>query len=846
MKKASSRNFATKNGSIVTEKKTLDKTETQHLFENNFAYATNEGEVILKGTDLFEERTLTTVEPESVDAQIEAYESAFDNITSRIDSFFDEISSAREIDPEKTSQHFNTLIEEITSSDAIGDFEALVSGSKEKLSALLESKAGEETKEVEAEAAAEEKKPDEPTEKETGETAEIDSKEEVKAKPEEPESETAAKAEEDEPIDEEVPEKAAKTKSQDKEKPEADIEAETEITAKNGESVAEEKTEKKAESETLSEEKGTAESEKPEAETDTGEIKAEEAAADAKTEEEESKEDTPEDYYKHLAGKAETLLELSDWSYATLEFDNIDLKWSEGPETEGADLKPYRDKIDSLREQLEEKKKAHYEEQKRIREKNLEKKTELLNQLGQIIEDKKWTHTRDIARIKGKWEQIKPVPASEQEKLEAAFNAFIKEFEEHKVDRLVKQKQQEEDNLTGKLVILEKMEKFLNSVDESANWKDLENKFSDFARQFRKIGRIPIERNQETWDRFHKAQDTFHSMRFKYDAKYRKDIEKFLSKKKQLIDEAEALIDADDLAKASRKVNKLHRRWKKIGNLPQKDENDMWDRFKAATDAFNDRKTENIDQLREQEDKNYQKKLDIIEKANELKESEEWEQTHKEYQKLMDQWKAVGPVPKRKSGKIWKKFKGTMDEFYDRRRDHFKEVKEERKDNLKEKEDVLDQLKELKSHEDPIKAVELAKPLQEEFKKAGYVPIKHKNRMWKEYRETCDVIYERFRATKSAAQIVGKKNVDHYSADDITDIKKKQDQANKLRKEIGRLSSELIQMKESLSYFKPSSKGSSLLDEVKSKIDKAEEDINKKEEKLQNLEIEIDKIKRSS
>src|SRR5699024_6894851 len=90
-----------------------------------------------------------------------------------------------------------------------------------------------------------------------------------------------------------------------------------------------------------------------------------------------------------------------------------------------------------------------------------------------------------------------------------------------------------------------------------------------------------------------------------------------------------------------------------------------------------------------------------------------------------------------------------MDVFYDRRREHFKEVKEKRKDNLHEKQEILDQLAELSRHEDPIEAVNIAKGLQEEFKKAGYVPIKHKNKMWKQYREVCDVIYNRFRAAKS-------------------------------------------------------------------------------------------------
>src|SRR5690625_7700796 len=99
-----------------------------------------------------------------------------------------------------------------------------------------------------------------------------------------------------------------------------------------------------------------------------------------------------------------------------------------------------------------------------------------------------------------------------------------------------------------------------------------------------------------------------------------------------------------------------------------------------------------------------------------------------------------------------------MDYFYDRRREHVKEIKEERKDNLKEKEEVLEKLKALTEHENPVEAVELAKTLQEEFKKAGYVPIKNKNRMWKEYREICDIIYERFSAALSADQLEVKQN----------------------------------------------------------------------------------------
>ena len=735
----------------MTEKKEEKQAADTNLFENNFVVVTGDGKVQLKKTDYFEERTITTIDAESAEEEIEKLKDAFSESEEKVDNF---LESASKFTASEIEEKMDSLFRDLSEAVAVGDFDSLVKKVKEGAEEFLRQK--------------------------------------------EEENENADQTAEDGTV----------------------------ISAEESEdpSGLPDASETEEEKETVADEEEGAEPDEP---------------AD------EDEEPSPEQYYKNLAGKAETLSELSDWAQATLEFENIDYQWAEGPDAGDADITPYRTKIDELREALEQKKKDHYEEQKKIREKNLARKKEALSELKEIIEKKQWTKTKTVARLKGKWDNIRPIPAEEREKLEQEFEKHLKTFDEHKVDRLVKQKQQQEDNLSGKLVILEKMDSFLSEIDSDAkDWKELDKKFGTLSKQFRKIGRVPSEKNQQIWDRYHQAQDTFHSLRFKFDKKYRDDIEKFLSNKKKLIDEAEALLDTTDLAQAARKVNKLHRRWKKAGNLPQKEENELWDRFKAATDAFNDKKSENIDLLHEQEDKNYRAKLTLIEKAEEIKDSEDWENTHKQLQGFMNQWKKIGPVPKRKSGKVWKKFKGAMDHFYDRRRDHFKEVKEERKDNLKEKEDVLDKLKELQTHENPIEAVEEAKKLQEEFKKAGYVPIKHKNRMWKEYREACDVIYDRFRAAKSAAQIVGKENVENFTTDDLSEIKKKQEVVIKLRKEIKSLSSDLIQMKESLSYFKPSGSGSSLLDDVKKRIDKAEADINKKEEKLQDLETEIDKIKR--
>jgi hypothetical protein len=552
--------------------------------------------------------------------------------------------------------------------------------------------------------------------------------------------------------------------------------------------------------------------------------------------------ETPEGYYKKLAERAEGLLELSDRAQATVEFGDINHLWSEGPDPEGAEISVYRKRIDESRDELERRKKEHYEEQKQRREKNLEKKKELLASLRSIIEEKQWSKSDEVRRIRNRWEKIRAIPSEHVESLEKKFSALLKEFKEHEVERFVEQRQREDDNLLGKVLILSKMKQFLDQLNTEGDWEKLENEFEELSKQFRKIGKVPAEKNQEIWSQYHELQDRFASERFKNDKKYKQKIESALKKKRKLIDEAEALVDFDDLAEAASKVNKLHRKWKKAGNLPQKDENELWDRFKAATDAFNEKKAENIDDLRDQEEENLSKKEQLIEKAVALQDSEEWEKTHHVMQSHMKEWKEIGPVPRKKTGKIWNQFKKAMDHFYDRRRDRFKDAKKERKENLKEKEQIIESLNKLVDHEDPIAAVEEAKPLQEAFKETGYVPIKHKNRLWQEYREACDKIYERFRAARDAEEVVGRENIDKVSTDDISKIRNLKIKLGKLQKEVQRMRQELIQKKESLSYFKPSSSGSSLLDDVKKNISDTEKRIEKKESEIVRLDTQINKL----
>lgn len=555
-------------------------------------------------------------------------------------------------------------------------------------------------------------------------------------------------------------------------------------------------------------------------------------------------EEDPLKYYQEIVSRAKELAKQSDWPFVSMELEKLDKEWSEGPQADQEKIDELHEQFQETVESFEQRKRDHYQQLNEQKKNNLEKKKSLLAELEKLIENKNWNAVGKVKKLERQWQNIGLLPSSaDTEPMDEKFSELLETFKDHKVDRLVQQRQKEEDNLVGKLVVLDKMEQVASSIDDTtSDWKTIDQEFDKLTRQWKRIGRVPKEKSNEVWSRYKAAQDEYYDRKYKYDKKHRSKIDKYYHKKEQICKEAEELLEADDLAEAAREINRLHRRWKKAGNLPQRDEDKLWNRFKEATDKFNERKSENIDKLREQEEEHFEQKLRLIEEANEVKETTDWDEGHKKMQQLMDRWKEIGPVPRKKSNKIWKKFKGAMDHFYDRRREHFKEVKEQRKDNLEEKQDILEQLRNLAKHDDPIEAVNQAKPLQEEFKEAGYVPIKKKNKIWKEYREICDIIYDRFRAAKSGNKFdreLARMDLEPKQRSKIQDMRKKY---KKAKKEIRQIEEEVIQYKEKKTYFKPATEDNPIVQEIQEKIDKAEEKLADKRDKLENLDRQIEMI----
>ncbi len=542
-----------------------------------------------------------------------------------------------------------------------------------------------------------------------------------------------------------------------------------------------------------------------------------------------------------LADKASNLAKEADWQYVQNELENIRYKWNEqisGNES----LTSYEIYAVLLkqREEAEKKfleRKAAYQEKRRERKKeNVDRRAKILDQLQNVIEKKRWQAFKEVNSLTNRWEEIRDLPnedtVKEQDK---KFQQYVDEFNEKKVGYLIKKAQKEEENLAGKLAVIDKLDQLVKSIgSETANWDLLDSDIEELSRQWKKIGHVPMEQSDTIWERFKSIRDEYFDKKFEFNKAFRKITTKNIQRKTRLCEKSEALLEEKDLALAIREINLLHNRWKKTGPIPKKKNEELWERFNTATKKFNELKSDNQDTIRHQEQENLNKKVALCEKAEAMKENTNWDEVSLEMDALMKTWKEIGPVPRRKSGKLWRRFKNALDVFFNNRRDHFRNIRTEQKQNYDKKREIVAELEKLGDHEDSAEAVTLAKELQEQYRNIGFVPIKKKSKIASDYKKACDHIYQRARSESKGSTSESSRGSSKADGD-----KAIRSEHFKLKKECEKIHEEIMRYQDTITFINPGGQGNELIEEIQRKIDNSQKKLEEKQDKLEDLRREI-------
>ncbi|MGM0567187.1 MAG: DUF349 domain-containing protein [Bacteroidota bacterium] len=512
----------------------------------------------------------------------------------------------------------------------------------------------------------------------------------------------------------------------------------------------------------------------------------------------------------------------------------------------GAEDEEFVEQADDLENQFNEvfgvyrKKKAEFNrEQEEQKKQNLEKKNEILEKLRNLInseEPLKKTYD-EFRSLQAEWREIGMVPRGEVNELWRNYHFLVEKF----FDK-VKINQELRDlglrkNLQKKIELCEKAEELLLEENVNKSFKLLQK----YHEKWREIGPVPQDKNEETWQRFKSATDKINERRREYYDQRNEQREENYKAKLALCEKAEALLTEErstvkDWLNATDRINELFKLWRSIGRAPGKQNDEIWSRFKSTLDKFFSAKKAFFKDLKDQQKENYNKKIEIIEQAEALKDSEDWKGTKNELINLQKKWKSIGPVPKKHSNKIWKRFRAACDHFFNRRDEYFKNIHQHEEDNLKKKQEVLDKIKAFELSGDKRKDLDALKEFQREWSEIGFVPIKKKDTIQKEYKEALD---KHFNALDVST---AEKNVMNYKQK-LENIKEDPNANQKISKERSFLMNKISKMEEDLQlwennvgFLSDSKKSNQLRDEFEKKIEKHKREISVLRTKLRYLE----------
>jgi hypothetical protein len=325
-----------------------------------------------------------------------------------------------------------------------------------------------------------------------------------------------------------------------------------------------------------------------------------------------------------------------------------------------------------------------------------------------------------------------------------ALNQVINEFKKRREDERKRAEEEKQHNLNQKRLILEKIKALVESEENDQSLDVLR----EYMKQWREVRQIPKEFQDELYTSYKFYVDQFYNQLSVFNELKELDKDKNLELKIDLIKRAEQLKDEPNIRKALLQLNKYHEDWKNTGPVRSEISDDIWKRFKAASDIVIEAKRAQQAQIDAERQKNLDKKLVLIEKAETSiavlpTQPKEWSKMAKDLDELMAEWKKIGPVPTQNNEEVWTKFKAIRNQFYGERKHFFRDLNTSKKDNLSKKEALCVKAEALKDSNEFMKTSDALQKLQDEWKTVGPVPEEQNELVWKRFRSAFDHFYAR-------------------------------------------------------------------------------------------------------
>ena len=501
---------------------------------------------------------------------------------------------------------------------------------------------------------------------------------------------------------------------------------------------------------------------------------------------------------------------------------------------------PAEEEFKNVMSVIKEKRSELAAEQEKQREMNLQVKLSIIEELKDLVEspDDPNKNYAEFKKLQQQWNEVTLVPPAKVNELWKNYQLYVEKF----YDLLKLNNEFREYDFKKNLEIKQRL---CEAAEKLADEPDVVSAFHQWQKlneEFRDTGPVAKEQREEIWARFKAATTAIHR-RHQQHFEALKEKERNNLDQKTVICEIVEAIDCNELTTPSQweekaqEVIALQAKWKTIGYAPQKMNVQIYERFHKACDEFFHKRGEFFKSMKENMSANLEKKRALCEKAEALKDSTDWKATADALTKLQKEWKTIGPVNKRHSNEVWKRFITACDYFFDQRNKAQSSQRSQEQENLEKKKAIIEQLNAIDENADSEEAAQLVRDLTKQWNSIGHVPIKEKDKIYKRYRTIVDQLFDRFHISASNRKLSNFKASVSSMQDSGSQLYRERE---KLVRIYENMKSELQTYENNLGFLNASSKkGNSLLNELNRKVDKLKADIELIKEKIKVLDESI-------
>jgi len=473
------------------------------------------------------------------------------------------------------------------------------------------------------------------------------------------------------------------------------------------------------------------------------------------------------------------------------------------------------------------------------KQENLKKKYEVIEKIKELINSKESINKtfHEFRDLQHEWRTLGLVPQQNLKDLWDTYNHHVEKFYDYiKINKELRDLDLKK-NLELKIQLSEKAEELLLEPSVINAFKTLQ-KYHD---QWREIGPVPVELRSEIWERFKEATAKINRKHQEHFEGLKKAQKNNLEQKALLCDQVEeisnqVLKNHKQWDEKSREIIEIQKIWKTIGFAPKKDNNKIYERFRSACDSFFTRKREFYAQNKENQLNNLQLKTDLCVQAEALQDSTEWKKSTEDLINLQKKWKEIGPIPKKQSDAVWRRFRAACDHFFSKKSDYYKNIDKTYTQNLEAKNKLLEEVNSFVLTDNIEENFKIINEFQRKWSEIGFVPFKEKDNLQEKFRQAINKHFDNLDINDGKRNLLKFKNkLSNLSQKPKSDVKMNQERERFMNR-LQQLRSDIVLWENNIGFFAKSKNAESMIEEVQNKINNAKETMKLLEQKIEMID----------